>query len=48
MRLTPIQMRKQEFARKFRGFDPEEVDAFLSTAANDFEEEELLPVEFCA
>ena len=38
MRLTPIQMRKQEFARKFRGFDPEEVDAFLSTAANDFEE----------
>ncbi|MCL5268941.1 MAG: DivIVA domain-containing protein [Bacteroidetes bacterium] len=38
MRLTPIQMRKQEFARKLRGFDPEEVEAFLSTAANDFEE----------
>ena len=38
MRLTPIQIRKQEFAKKFRGFDPEEVDAFLTTAATDFEE----------
>ena len=38
MRLTPIQIRKQEFARKMRGFDPEEVDAFLLTAATDFEE----------
>ncbi len=38
MRLTPIQIRKQEFARKMRGFDAEEVEAFLTTAANDFEE----------
>lgn len=38
MRLTPIQIRKQEFARKVRGFDVEEVEAFLTTAANDFEE----------
>ncbi|MCL4540311.1 MAG: DivIVA domain-containing protein [Bacteroidetes bacterium] len=38
MRLTPIQIRKQEFARKIRGFDPEEVEAFLATAATDFEE----------
>ncbi len=38
MRLTPLQIRKQEFARKVRGFDPEEVDAFLATAAADFEE----------
>ncbi len=38
MRLTPIQIRKQEFARKVRGFDPEEVEAFLATAAADFEE----------
>jgi len=38
MRLTPIQIRKQEFARKVRGFDPDEVDAFLATAASDFEE----------
>lgn len=38
MRLTPIQIRKQEFARKVRGFDIEEVQAFLTTAAIDFEE----------
>ena len=38
MRLTPIQIRKQEFARKIRGFDMEEVQAFLTTAAIDFEE----------
>ncbi len=38
MRLTPIQIRKQEFAKKLRGFDPEEVDAFLATASSDFEE----------
>jgi cell division initiation protein len=38
MRLTPNQIRRQEFARKFRGFDPEEVEAFLITAASDFEE----------
>ncbi len=38
MRLTPIQIRKQEFARKVRGFDAEEVQAFLTTAAVDFEE----------
>lgn len=38
MRLTPIQIRKQEFARKVRGFDTEEVQAFLTTAATDFEE----------
>jgi cell division initiation protein len=38
MRLTPIQIRKQEFAKKMRGFDPEEVDAFLVTASADFEE----------
>ncbi len=38
MRLTPIQIRKQEFSKKVRGFDPEEVDAFLATAAADFEE----------
>ena len=38
MRLTPIQIRKQEFAKKMRGFDPGEVEAFLATAASDFEE----------
>ncbi len=38
MRLTPIQIRKQEFAKKMRGLDPEEVEAFLTTIASDFEE----------
>ncbi len=38
MRLTPIQIRKQEFSRKMRGLDPGEVEAFLATAAADFEE----------
>ena len=38
MRLTPIQIRRQEFAKKMRGFDPGEVEAFLTTAASDFEE----------
>jgi len=38
MRLTPIQIRKQEFVKKVRGFDPEEVEAFLNTIAMDFEE----------
>lgn len=38
MRLTPLQIRKQEFSKKVRGLDPEEVEAFLTTAATDFEE----------
>jgi cell division initiation protein len=38
MRLTPIQIRKQDFAKRVRGFDAEEVLAFLETAASDFEE----------
>ena len=38
MRLTPIQIRKQEFAKKVRGFDRREVEAFLTTVASDFEE----------
>lgn len=38
MRLTPIQIRKQEFAKKMRGLDSEEVIAFLTTVASDFEE----------
>ncbi len=38
MRLTPIQIRKQEFEKKLRGYDPDEVDAFLAAVASDFEE----------
>jgi cell division initiation protein len=39
MRLTAADIRQQQFAvRYFRGFDPQEVDAFLEEVADDFEE----------
>jgi cell division initiation protein len=39
MRLTPADIRQQQFAVKLiRGFDPQEVDAFLEEVADDFEE----------
>lgn len=38
MRLTPLDIRKQEFAREFRGYDAEEVNAFLQMLANQWEE----------
>lgn len=38
MKLTPLDIRKQEFSRKFRGCDPEEVQAFLNMAATQWEE----------
>ena len=38
MRLTPLDIRKQEFTRAFRGFDAEEVQAFLSMLSNQWEE----------
>jgi cell division initiation protein len=55
MRLTATEIRQQQFAmRFFRGFDPQEVDAFLEEMADDVEEltrenallkEQLLTVE---
>ena len=39
MRMTATDIRQQQFAVKlFRGFDPQEVDAFLEEVADDFEE----------
>ena len=39
MRLSAADIRQQQFAVKlFRGFDPQEVDAFLEEIADDFEE----------
>ncbi len=39
MRITPIDIRQQQFTLKlFRGFDVQEVDAFLEDLANDYEE----------
>jgi cell division initiation protein len=37
MRLSPIDIRQQQFATRFRGFDRREVDAFLNDAADDYE-----------
>lgn len=38
MKLTPLDIRKQEFSRKFRGYDPEEVRGFLQMVATQWEE----------
>lgn len=38
MRLTPLDIRKQEFSHGFRGYDDEEVNAFLQMVANQWEE----------
>ena len=40
MRLTPLDIKKQDFERSFRGFDVEEVRAFLTMVANQWEEGE--------
>ncbi len=37
MKLTPLDIKKQEFKRNFRGYDNIEVDAFLETVADEFE-----------
>ncbi len=37
MRVTPLDIRKQEFKKVMRGFDAEEVNAFLNTIADEYE-----------
>ncbi len=37
MRITPLDVRKQEFKRGMRGYDSDEVRAFLSTLADEYE-----------
>ena len=37
MRLTPVDIRKQEFKRAVRGYDKDEVDTFLEMVAEEFE-----------
>jgi len=37
VRLTPLDIRKQEFRRVMRGFDPLEVEAFLDMVADEYE-----------
>ncbi|MFO7768553.1 MAG: DivIVA domain-containing protein [bacterium] len=38
MRLTPIDIRKQEFRKAMRGYDADEVDTFLGMVADEMEE----------
>ncbi len=37
MKLTPLDIRKQEFKKTMRGFDPDEVEAFLGMVADELE-----------
>ena len=37
MKLTPLDIKKQEFRRVLRGYDPEEVEAFLEMVAEEYE-----------
>jgi cell division initiation protein len=37
MRITPVDIRQQQFTTRFRGFDSQEVDTFLEDVADDFE-----------
>jgi cell division initiation protein len=37
MRITPIDIRQQQFTRRLRGYDAEEVEAFLEDVAEDLE-----------
>ena len=38
MRLTSLQIKRHEFAKKLRGFDPEEVQDFLEQISHEFED----------
>ncbi len=38
MRITPLEIRKQEFTKGFRGFEVEEVQSFLQTVSSQWEE----------
>ena len=37
MKITPIEINKQEFKRSLRGYDPVEVDTFLEMIGKDYE-----------
>lgn len=37
MRVTPLEIRKQEFKKSMRGYDPVEVDTFMEKLADDFD-----------
>ena len=37
MRITPLEIRNHGFQRRIRGYDPEEVDAFMRMVSEDYE-----------
>jgi cell division initiation protein len=37
MKLTPLDIKKQKFAQKMRGYDTSEVESFLEMTANEYE-----------
>lgn len=37
MRMTPLDVQSHSFARRWRGYDPDEVDAFLRIVSEDYE-----------
>jgi cell division initiation protein len=37
MRMTPLDVQSHQFARRLRGFDPDEVSAFLRIVSEDYE-----------
>jgi len=37
MPITPLEIRKQEFKKKFRGYDPHEIKTFLEMVAQEYE-----------
>jgi len=37
-RLTPLEIQKHEFSRKWKGFDPVEVESFLALVAEEMED----------
>lgn len=38
MKITPLDIKKQEFKKVLRGYDPAEVDSFMQTISNEFAE----------
>ena len=37
MKISPMEIRQQEFTKKMRGYDPDEVQNFLESLAEEFE-----------
>ncbi len=38
MKISPLEIKKQEFAKKFKGYDPEEVQSFLEMVSGEMED----------